>query len=119
MKVAVVGSRDIIVQDLELFLPKGITEIVSGGARGVDSCARAYAEKHNIKFTEFLPDYARYRGGATAVRNRKIIEYCDTMVAFWDGASHGTRNAVRACKQTGKRIILYLSMDDGIHRLDQ
>ena len=34
MKVAVVGSRDIIVQDLELFLPKGITEIVSGGARG-------------------------------------------------------------------------------------
>lgn len=33
MKVAVIGSRNLTVTNLEQFLPKEITEIVSGGAR--------------------------------------------------------------------------------------
>ncbi len=40
MKVAVIGSRGLTVEDLGKYLPEGTTEIVSGGARGVDTCAR-------------------------------------------------------------------------------
>ena len=36
MKVAVIGSRNLTVSNLEKYLPAGVTEIVSGGARGVD-----------------------------------------------------------------------------------
>lgn len=43
MKVAVIGSRGLTVCHLEKYLPEGTTEIVSGGAKGVDTCARAYA----------------------------------------------------------------------------
>lgn len=40
MKVAVIGSRDYIVENLGDYLPKETTEIVSGGAKGVDTCAK-------------------------------------------------------------------------------
>ena len=40
MKVAVIGSRNLIVQDLKHYLPEEVTEIVSGGAKGVDTSAK-------------------------------------------------------------------------------
>lgn len=46
MKIAIIGSRNLMVNNLENYLPTGISEIVSGGARGIDTCARAYAESH-------------------------------------------------------------------------
>ena len=46
MRVAVIGSRGLMVDDLGKYLPDNVTEIVSGGARGVDSCARSYAQTH-------------------------------------------------------------------------
>ena len=36
MKVAVVGSRNLTINNLGDYLPKDTTEIVSGGARGID-----------------------------------------------------------------------------------
>ena len=36
MVVAIVGSRGLCVTDLEKYLPEGVTEIVSGGAKGID-----------------------------------------------------------------------------------
>ena len=60
MKIAIVGSRSITVNNLGDYLPGNTTEIVSGGAIGVDRSARNYAKTHNIKLKEFLPEYERY-----------------------------------------------------------
>ena len=60
MKVAIIGSRSLIIQNIESYLPSNITEIISGGARGVDASAKEYALAHGITITEFLPDYRRY-----------------------------------------------------------
>ena len=49
MKVAVVGSRGITVNNLEEYIPKNVSEIVSGGAKGVDTSAKEYALKNHIK----------------------------------------------------------------------
>ena len=46
MKVAVIGSRGLNVSDLGRYLPENTTEIVSGGAKGVDTSAREYALAH-------------------------------------------------------------------------
>ena len=64
MKVAVIGSRNLTVEDLGQYLPKETTEIVSGGAKGIDTCAREYANTKGLKLTEFLPEYNRYGRGA-------------------------------------------------------
>lgn len=107
MKVAVIGSRNIRVVDLDAFLPIGTTEIVSGGARGVDACARRYARAHRIKLTEFLPDYDTYGKAAPLRRNDAIVTYADLVLAFWDGASHGTRYVVRRCREEGTPVRIF------------
>ena len=101
MRVAVIGSRGLTVPDLERYLPEGVTEIVSGGARGVDTSARLYARKKGLKLTEFFPDYAQYGKGAPLRRNITIIENADVVLAFWDGASRGTQFVITQCERRG------------------
>ena len=101
MKVAVIGSRGISVPDLGKYLPPETTEIVSGGAKGVDTSAREYATAHNIKLTEFLPEYGKYGRGAPLKRNIQIIEYADLVLAFWDGKSRGTKYVIDNCEKRG------------------
>ena len=45
MRVAIIGSRSITMDAypvLEQFMPKGTSEIVSGGAKGADALAEEY-----------------------------------------------------------------------------
>ena len=51
MRVVVIGSRGLSVDDFGLYLPDETTEIISGGARGVDTSAREYALSHGIRPT--------------------------------------------------------------------
>ena len=76
MKVAVIGSRGIIIDNLQDYLPEGTTEIVSGGAKGVDTCAREFALANGITLTEFKPEYNRYGRGAPLKRNITINRIC-------------------------------------------
>ena len=107
MKVAVVGSRNLTINNLGDYLPKDTTEIVSGGARGIDRCAREYAKSHNIKLTEFLPEYERYGRTAPLKRNLQIIRYADMVLAFWDGKSRGTKFVIENCKKRNKEVKVY------------
>lgn len=101
MKVAVIGSRDLWIDDLSAYLPDETTEIISGGARGIDTSARKYALDHQIPLTEYLPDYKKYGRSAPLRRNITIIEKADLVLAFWDGHSPGTAYVIRKCKETG------------------
>ncbi len=101
MKIAVAGSRNILRIDLAPHV-RDATEIVSGGARGVDSIAAAYARQNGIKLVEFLPDYARYGRGAPIRRNYEIVDYADRVVVFWDGQSRGTLSVIKYAEKVGK-----------------
>ena len=108
MKVAVIGSRGLIVNDLGKYLPENTTEIVSGGAKGIDTCARDYALSHDLKLTEFLPEYSRYGRGAPLKRNLQIIEYADVVIAFWDRQSKGTKNVIENCKKLNVKVDVHI-----------
>ncbi|MBQ9964929.1 MAG: DUF2493 domain-containing protein [Clostridia bacterium] len=110
MKIAVVGSRTIQTVPLEKFLPPQCTEIVSGGARGVDTVAERYAKEHGIKLTVFYPNYERYGKAAPLKRNDQIAEYADMVYAFWDGVSRGTLHTVRQCRALGKPYRVFRSI---------
>ena len=108
MKVAVIGSRGLSVGDLGRYLPENTTEIVSGGAKGVDTSAREYALAYGIKLTEFLPEYTRFCRSAPLKRNITIIEYSDIVLAFWDGKSRGTKFVIDNCRKLGVEVRVYI-----------
>ena len=108
MRVAVIGSRGLMVDDLGKYLPNETTEIVSGGAKGIDSCAREYAQQHGLKLTEYLPEYSKYRRGAPLKRNITIIENADLVLAFWDGTSRGTKYVIDNCRKRNVPVKIHL-----------
>ncbi len=108
MKVAVIGSRSISALDLSCHLPSEITEIVSGGARGVDEIAVNYANARGLRLTVFYPDYKKYGRAAPLRRNDEIIRYADAVYAFWDGTSKGTAYVIRQCRRQGKPLQLFI-----------
>lgn len=97
MKVVIAGGRDIDVtneQIKEAIQKSGfqVTEIVGGGARGVDSCGEIYAKANDIKFTEFKADWEKFKGLAGPKRNLQMAIYGDALILFWDGRSKGSGN---------------------------
>lgn len=107
MKVAVIGSRTLTAINIGEYLPNGTTTIISGGAKGIDTLAAEYAKNHNVAIVEFKPDYKQYGRGATFIRNRQIIDFCDVVVALWDGVSKGTKYSIDYAHKTGKEVQLY------------
>ena len=104
MKVAVIGSRGITVEDLGRYLPPDTTELVSGGAKGVDASAAHYAERIGLPITVFLPEYEKYGRAAPLLRNQKIIDYADLVLAFWDTSSRGTKFVIDRCEKIGREV---------------
>lgn len=112
MKVAVIGSRSIEYDKLQMKayellcenIPANCTEIVSGGAMGVDRLAEIYARKNNIPIKVFLPDYDKYGKRAPKIRNDQIVEYADYVIAFWDTVSTGTAHTVATAVMKGVTV---------------
>ena len=112
MRIAIVGSRNFsdidAVRRYVLDLPKD-TEIVSGGAQGVDSAAVSMGIQRNLKCSVCLPDWDTYGKSAGIIRNQQIVDAADMVVAFWDGESKGTLNTIeRALKARHiQRVTVY------------
>ena len=102
MKVAIVGSRNLTVDDFSEYLPRETTEIISGGAKGIDSCVEEYAARNHIKFTVIKPEYEKFGRLAPILRNKTIVSQSDAVVAVWNGESKGTAFVIRECKRQNK-----------------
>lgn len=86
-----------------------VTEIISGGARGADALAARWARDHNVKLTEYIPDWDRYGKRAGFIRNEDIIKAADVVLGLWDGISRGTANSLGIAKRLKKpTIIIYV-----------
>ena len=108
MKIAIIGSRNLTVSNIGEYIPESCTEIVTGGAKGIDTYAAEYAQKLNLKLTLFLPEYHKYGKVAPLIRNKLIVDYSDLVIALWDGSSSGTKSVISYCEKVGKKITVYL-----------
>ena len=100
MVVAVIGSREcgnISEKDIIKYLPYECLEIVSGGAKGIDTLAKKAAKILNVPCKEILPDYKKFSRRAPLVRNEEIVKSVDFVLAFWDLKSRGTASALNFC----------------------
>lgn len=104
VRLAVVGSRDFPYPWLvDAYLSyKRFDELVSGGARGVDSLAQEYAGMNHIPFREFPADWDTHGKAAGFIRNAEIVEYATDVVAFHYGDSKGTAHTIGLARKAGK-----------------
>jgi hypothetical protein len=113
MRIGIIGSRDACGSEEERYkiicgaVPVNCTEIVSGGAEGIDTLAERYAREHSLMFKKFEPEYYKYGKNAPLMRNAQIIEYANLILAFWDGKSRGTAQAVKLCCETDKPVEIF------------
>ncbi len=120
MKLIIAGSRDIagteghaavwdaLCEGVETFGPDTfITEIVSGGAKGVDSIGEDIAGEHKIPVKKFPVNWqiGRYAGH---YRNNKMADYADALVAVWNGSSSGTRHMIGAMRKRDKLVYVHV-----------
>lgn len=111
MKVAIVGSRkagDFTVERMVQRIPRNTTELISGGAPGVDTVAVQAALLLDLPIRVFSPDYEAYGHMAPLVRNRQIVDAADIVLAFWDNHSRGTAYTIKYCIERHKPFRIYL-----------
>lgn len=110
--VAIVGSRDFprtsynLIAEYVAQLPPD-TMVISGGARGVDKYSVEMAEARGLrtkvdKVTD--EDWQRYGKRAGFMRNSRLVAAADEVVAFWDGASNGTRDTMKKTREAKKPL---------------
>ncbi len=107
MKVAVVGSRGLDV-DVTPYIPPETAEIITGGARGIDTLAEQYARERGIPVRIFRPAYEVLGKWATLARNDQIVNAADMVVAIWDGVSRGTQYTIRRAMKLHKPVKVYV-----------
>jgi hypothetical protein len=78
--------------------------VISGNAKGADSLGIRFAERNNLPFRIFAPDWQKYNRSAGIVRNIEMANVADFCLCFWDGKSPGTNHMRKICKQ--KNILL-------------
>jgi predicted Rossmann fold nucleotide-binding protein DprA/Smf involved in DNA uptake len=107
MKIAIIGSRNLNI-DISGYIPGGASLIVSGGARGIDALAEAYADTMNIQKLIIKPEYEKYGRAAPIKRNEVIVSLADLIIAFWDKKSRGTKYVIDYALKMEKPVNVHI-----------
>lgn len=88
--------------------PPFAVDVISGGARGVDTLAeRWHAEFADGELVVMEADWDQYSFAAGPIRNQKMADAGDVLVALWDGESSGTKNMIECAVNTGLDVHVY------------
>ena len=111
-KVVIGGCRDYVDY---LFFKSRLDEIlknekdeiiiISGHCSGVDLMGERYAAENGFKVEIFLPEWKKYGRAAGPMRNKKMAERANLVIAFWDGRSNGTKSLIKYAQNSKKEVI--------------
>jgi hypothetical protein len=108
------SDEELFNKTLDEMIDKENTVLVSGHAKGADTLAEKYAEKHGIEIKVFPPEWSKYQKAAGPIRNRQMLGYISEadeklVIAFWNGQSRGTKHTVETAEKMGieTQIIYY------------
>ena len=105
MKLAIVGTRNPGIsyeKFCEFVQHYPVSEVISGGAKGIDSYAARFAHENHLKLVEFKPDYSSYGRSAPIMRNSLIVDAADGVIAFPNKSSRGTHDTINKALSVGK-----------------
>jgi len=110
MRVIVAGSRSIaeyaLVERAVRESGFQVTEVFSGGARGVDQLGEAWARRNGVPVRRFPADWERYGKQAGYLRNEEMADRAEALIAVWDGRSPGTGQMIEIAKRKGLKVFV-------------
>lgn len=112
MKLIIAGCRNFLnykfVREkiLEHFLIDDVSEVVSGGASGVDALGECFAKEFQIPLKVFKANWEEYGKKAGPIRNLQMAQYSDKAIVFWDKKSKGSKNMIETMKKLNKQVIV-------------
>jgi hypothetical protein len=100
MKTIIAGSRSLEPKRREIWsileTTEGITEVVSGLAKGPDLIGKWWGLSRRLPVAEFPADWATLGKRAGFTRNLQMADYAEQLLAFWDGKSRGTEHMINS-----------------------
>ena len=121
MKVIIAGGRNItdykfvsdaMSHDGAQYIVSKLTEVVSGGAKGVDYLGESWAEISNKPYKIFKANWKKHGRAAGPIRNEEMGDYADALIAVWDGKSSGTKHMINYMRKLNKPVFVYILSDE-------
>lgn len=106
-RVIIAGGRDFDNLSLlestmnEYVASKEECVVICGMARGADRLGELWAKKYNHKVEYFPANWELHGKQAGYKRNVEMAEHADSLVAFWDGKSKGTKHMIDTANKYG------------------
>lgn len=109
LKVIIAGSRkfndyEILRDFCDYLLANKVADgykivIISGHAQGADMLGERYAEERGYELIIMEANWNKYKKGAGRIRNNKMAEIGNALIAFPIGDSPGTRHMIEAARK--------------------
>lgn len=119
MKVIIAGSREItdpgLLEKVVNLAPFNISQVVSGGARGVDDLGYHWAKSQSLEIRIFPAFWRKFGRGAGPIRNKEMAEYADALILIWDGKSPGSANMLKLANQFRLPYVEFVVLDVDNH----
>lgn len=90
-----------------------VTEIITGGAHGVDTIAHKWAVDNGFATFVIRPDYDKYGKRAPLVRNDEMAKRGDALIAFQLDRSTGTAHMISCATKRGLQVKIYKRHTEG------
>lgn len=115
MKCIIAGSRSIndyvtletAIAESGFDTDANITQVVSGGARGVDALGEEWAYRNHRQLIIFPADWDTYGKTAGIRRNEQMAIWADGLIALHENNSPGTRHMIACAKKRGLKVYVY------------
>lgn len=78
--------------------------IISGHASGADALGERYAQERGFLLETYPADWKVLGKADGPIRNAKMAEVADALIAFWDGKSRGTKNMIDTATKRGLKV---------------
>ena len=102
MRLIIAGGRDYVLTGADharLGDIDGVSEVVSGGAKGADLSGEQWANSRGIPIVRFNADWNNFGRGAGPERNRQMAKYANAVALFPGGK--GTESMASIAKKGG------------------
>ena len=113
MRVIIAGSRSIIDPQLVAAAVESsgfdITNVISGGAHGVDRLGEDWARAHGVSLTVFSADWKMHGKAAGPIRNEEMARHADALIAVRQGgeSSRGTTHMIETARKKGIPVYVH------------